>query len=166
MPLLLLIAFLVVPIVELAVIGAVSARLGIGWTLLLLLADSVAGAVLVRHEGRRAWRRFRSALAEGRWPGDEVVQGALVLVGGALLLTPGFVTDAVGVVLVVPPTRHPVAAALRRWLTPGPLRDVRSEAGRGAGDQAGGAVFDVEVIAVEREDGDPQDLSDNGWHGR
>lgn len=163
MPLLLLIAFIAVPIVELVVIGAVSDRLGLGWTLFLLLADSVAGAVLVRHEGRRAWSRFRSALTEARWPGDEVVQGALVLVGGALLLTPGFVTDGVGLALVLPVTRRPVAAVLRRWLTPGPLRGFGAGDGGTAGGDAGdGSVLDVEVIAIERDDGDEWHAGDGG----
>lgn len=153
MPLLLLVAFVAVPIIELAVIGAVSGRIGLGWTLLVLVADSVAGAVLVRHEGRRAWQAFRGALAAGRWPADEVVQGALVLVGGALLLTPGFVTDGVGLLLVLPWTRPTIARWLRRWLTPRALRGVRED-GRGRG---GGAVLDVEVLSVEREEapGDP-----------
>lgn len=114
MPLVLLLAFLVVPIVELAVIVQVGDLIGFGWTLVLLLAMSVAGAMLVRREGTRAWRRFREAIAEPRLPTHEVVDGALVVLGGALMLTPGFVTDVVGLLLVIPVTRSVVARLVRR----------------------------------------------------
>lgn len=157
MPLLLLLAFIVVPLVELAVIGRVSAVMGLPATLALLLADSVVGAVLVKREGRRAWLAFRTALAEARWPGDEVVQGALVLVGGALLVTPGFVTDAVGLAAVLPPTRRRLSRLLRARLTPVPVQVLRAAAGgpgrgRGPAHTPGGDdVLDVEVVSVERD---------------
>jgi UPF0716 protein FxsA len=163
MPLLLL-AFIVVPLIELAVIGQVNDRLGLPTTLALLLIDSLIGAVLVRREGRRAWSAFRDALSNARWPGDEVAQGALVLVGGALLVTPGFVTDAVGLLAVIPPTRRLLSRLIRNRLTPAPLRFLRtggptSGAGRpGQGpprsrDRRGadGDVLDVEVVSVERD---------------
>lgn len=162
MPLLLLLAFIVVPLVELAVIGRISDWLGLPATLALLLADSVVGAVLVKREGVRAWAAFRNALSETRWPGDEVVQGGLVLVGGALLLTPGFVTDAVGLAAVLPPTRRVMSRLLRARLTPAPVRLFRSVT---EGDRPRGAagtardrttpdddVLDVEVVSVERDD--------------
>ncbi len=167
MPLLLL-AFIVVPLVELAVISQVGAAIGFWPTLALLLVDSLAGAVLVRREGRRAWTAFRAALSAGRWPGDEVVQGALVLVGGALLLTPGFVTDAVGLAFVLPPTRALVARLIRartasgaRSATgPGGWTRVGGDApgtrtaggGRRADGARHGTVLDVEVIDVERDE--------------
>ena len=74
---------------------------------------SLLGAWLLRREGARTWQAFRQALAGGRLPATEVADGALVLLGGALLLTPGFATDAVGLLCVLPPTR----AVLRRLLT-------------------------------------------------
>lgn len=159
MPLLvLLLAFIIVPLVELAVIGQVSARLGLPLTLALLLLDSVVGAVLVKREGRRAWLAFRAALSEARWPGDEVVQGALVLVGGALLVTPGFVTDAVGLAAVIPPTRRLLSRLLRTRLTPAPLRPLvtdrrpgRDRAVRRGSGPRDEDVLDVEVVSVERD---------------
>jgi UPF0716 protein FxsA len=102
---LLVLLFVVVPIAELAVIIQVGGWLGLGWTLVLLLAISLVGAMLVRAQGRSAWRRFVAALQEARAPAREVVDGALILIGGALLLTPGFITDFVGLSLLLPPTR-------------------------------------------------------------
>jgi len=113
MPLLLLVLFVVVPIVEIWVIVQVGQAIGIVPTLVLLLADAVLGTWLFRREGRRAWVALREAIAAHRVPAKEVADGALVVLGGAFLLTPGFVTDAVGVLCLLPPTR----AVLRKALT-------------------------------------------------
>jgi UPF0716 protein FxsA len=104
--------FIVVPIVELYVIIEVGQAIGVVPTLALLLADAVLGSLLLRHQGRGAWRRFNEALAQRRFPGREVADGAMIVIGGTLLLTPGFVTDIVGLLLLIPPTR----AILRRLL--------------------------------------------------
>ena len=109
---LLLVLFIVVPIAELAVIIQIGQEIGLLWTVALLIADSVLGSLLMRSQGRAVWRRFSEALQAGRPPAREVVDGALVLFGGALLLTPGFLTDIVGVALLLPPTR----AVFRRLL--------------------------------------------------
>jgi UPF0716 protein FxsA len=117
MPLLALVAlFIVVPLAELYVIIKVGEAIGLVPTLALLLADSVLGSMLLRHQGRAVWRRFNEALAAGRMPHREVVDGVLVIFGGAFLLTPGFLTDIVGVVLLVPPTRALVRGLLARRL--------------------------------------------------
>lgn len=113
MPLLLLIAFVVVPVLEIWVIVQVGQAIGVAATLVLLLADAVLGTWLFRREGRKAWAALREAIAAHRVPAKEVADGALVVVGGAFLLSPGFVTDAVGVLCLLPPTR----ALLRRALT-------------------------------------------------
>ncbi len=113
MPALLVAALIVVPLVELYVLVQVGSLLGIGPTLALLLAMSLLGAYLLRREGARTWRAFRQALQVGRLPAREVADGALVLFGGALLLTPGFATDLFGLACVLPPSR----AVLRRLLT-------------------------------------------------
>src|ERR687890_2150361 len=112
MPLLLVLLFIVVPIVELYVIIQVGEAIGVLPTIALLIADSVLGSLLMRAQGRAAWRRFNGALAQGRVPHREVLDGVLVIFGGALLLTPGFVTDILGVLLLLPPTR----AVVRRLL--------------------------------------------------
>ena len=105
-------ALLVVPVAEIALIVAVGSVIG-GWqTLALLLAESALGAYLVKHEGRRSWQALRVALNTGQMPGRELADAALILIGGALLLTPGFLTDLVGFFFILPFTR-PIT---RRWL--------------------------------------------------
>ena len=106
-------AFILVPLAELAVLIAVGDFIGLLPTLVLLLVVSVVGAWLAKREGLAAWRRFQLALADGRVPTVEVADGAMILLAGALLLTPGFLTDVVGILLLLPPTR-----ALVRRLTP------------------------------------------------
>jgi UPF0716 protein FxsA len=106
----LVIAFILVPLAELAVLIAVGDWIGLVPTLILLLVVSVAGAWLAKREGLAAWARFQRALADGRMPTVEVADGAMILLAGALLLTPGFLTDVVGILLLLPPTR----AAARR----------------------------------------------------
>src|ERR687890_386427 len=114
LPLVLL--FIAVPIAELAVIIQVGQAIGIWWTIALLVADSLLGSWLMRHQGRAAWRRFNETVQGGRVPAREVLDGALVIFGGALLLTPGFITDILGLVLLVPPTRAAIRAVLLRRL--------------------------------------------------
>ena len=105
-------ALLVVPVAEIAVIVAVGSVIG-GWqTLALLLAESALGAYLVKREGRRSWQALKVALGTGQMPGRELSDAALVLIGGTLLLTPGFLTDIVGFFFILPLTR-PIT---RRWL--------------------------------------------------
>ncbi|HEX4304788.1 MAG TPA: FxsA family protein [Solirubrobacterales bacterium] len=115
MGLLLVLLFIVVPIAELYVIIQVGGLIGVGPTLLLLLLDAILGSWLVKHEGRAAWRRFNQALAERRIPGKEVADGFLVILGGALLIAPGFITDIFGVFLLIPPTRAIARRVLRRF---------------------------------------------------
>lgn len=113
----LVVAFVVMPLVELYVILQVGHAIGVLPTLGLLVLDSVLGAWLVKREGIKAWRAFRRAIDERRVPARETADGALVILGGALLLTPGFVTDVLGAACVLPPTRSLVRRlALRRFL--------------------------------------------------
>jgi UPF0716 protein FxsA len=105
MPLLLVVLFIAVPIAELAVIIQVGQEIGVWWTIAILVADSILGSLLMRSQGRAVWRRFNAALHAGRAPAREVADGVLVIFGGALLLTPGFLTDILGLLLLLPPTR-------------------------------------------------------------
>ena len=139
---LLVVLFITVPILELFVILQIGGEIGVGWTLVLLVADSILGSMLMRSQGRVAWRRFNEALQAGRPPAREVLDGALIIAGGALLLTPGFVTDVVGLTFLLPPTR----AVLRRLL-------VRRFAGRmiasATARRPGRRGYDVEGQATE-----------------
>jgi UPF0716 protein FxsA len=110
----LLLLFIVVPLLELYVILQVGDAIGVLPTIGLLIIDSVLGAMLMRSEGRRAWTRFNLAISEGRVPAREAIDGVLVVFGGALLLTPGFVTDILGAVLLLPFTRPFVRRVLVR----------------------------------------------------
>src|SRR5918997_637877 len=106
MPLaLLILLFIAVPLAELYVILQVGEAIGAVWTILLLAADSVLGSVLLRSQGRAVWRRFNDSLQAGRMPHKEVQDGVLVIFGGAFLITSGFITDVVGLLMLLPPTR-------------------------------------------------------------
>ena len=109
----LVLAFVVMPLVEIYVLIQVGQVIGPWWTILLLIADSILGGWLIKHEGRRAWLALTTALNSGRMPAKELADGALILIGGTLMLSPGFVTDALGILLILPFTR-PIA---RRLLT-------------------------------------------------
>jgi UPF0716 protein FxsA len=141
-PLLALIAlFLVVPFLELYVIlEVVGPALGAPLTILLLAADSIIGALLFKSQGRSVWRRFNTALSEGRVPHREVIDGVLVIFGGAFLITPGFLSDIVGALLLIPPTRSLVRRFLVRRL------------GRRVVVSAPGRSYDVEGSAREYDD--------------
>jgi UPF0716 protein FxsA len=138
--------FIVVPIVELYVIIQIGSLIGVWPTIALLLADAVLGSLLLRHQGRGAWRRFNAALAEHRFPGREVADGLLIAIGGTLLLTPGFVTDILGAIFLIPPTRAIVRRLLRGYMgrrfmvigTPGP-----------SGPAAAGRSYDFDATAEE-----------------
>lgn len=107
------VAFIVVPVLEIYVLIQVGQVIGAWWTILLLIADGFLGSYLVKREGSRAWQALQDALRENRVPARELADGALILIGGTLLLTPGFLTDVVGLAAILPVTR-PVA---RRLLT-------------------------------------------------
>ena len=133
-------ALLVVPVVEIAAIIAVGRVIG-GWqTLVLLLLESLLGAWIVKREGVRSWSALQEALRSGRMPSRQLADAALVLIGGTLLLTPGFVTDVFGFFFILPLTR-PIA---RVWLEAvvarrllGPLGEWGPGRGAGADDPSG-----------------------------
>jgi UPF0716 protein FxsA len=147
MPLLvLLFLFIVVPLGELYVIIQVGQAIGALNTIGLLLLDSIVGSWLLRTQGRSVWLRFNQALAEGKPPAREVLDGGLVIFGGALLLSPGFITDGFGLILLLPPTRALVRRLLvrgfaRRFFVAGPLMG-----GFGPGRPPGGSPPDDDVV--------------------
>ena len=130
--LLLLVLFIVVPLAELYVIIQVGQEIGALPTIAILLLDSILGSVLLRSQGREVWRRFNAAMAAGRVPHREIVDGVAVIAGGALLLTPGFLTDVVGLMLLLPPTRALVRRVLVRRLGPRMVVSFMGAGRRGA----------------------------------
>jgi len=141
----LLLAFIVVPLAEIYVLIQVGQVIGVWWTILLLIADSVLGTWLIRREGGRAWRALQTALSSGRMPARELADGALILIGGTLMLAPGFVTDAVGILLILPLTR-PVARRLLTTVVARRLVVVPPSSRRPPGD---GPVVPGEVVDPE-----------------
>jgi UPF0716 protein FxsA len=157
---LLVILFIVVPIAELYVIIQVGQLIGIWPTLALLLADALLGSMLLKHQGRGAWRRFNEALAQRRFPGKEVADGVLIVIGGTLLLTPGFLTDIFGLLLLIPPTRAVARRVLRR-LTIGRFTIAGFPGSAGPLGQQGGqrASRDYDFYATAEEvPTEPRDL--------
>jgi UPF0716 protein FxsA len=157
MPVLFLLAlFIVVPIVEIYVIIQVGQAIGALWTVALLIADSIAGTLLMKSQGRAAWRRFQAALAEGRAPAREVLDGMLVIFGGAFLLAPGFITDIFGALFLIPPTRAIMRRLLMRRFTFALLSDMPSPLRPGAGRRrpppGRPSDFDVDGTAHEIDD--------------
>lgn len=116
MPVLLLLVLIAIPLVEIYVIIQVGHAIGAWWTLLLLVAETVVGAWLVRREGRRAWRTLVDQLSQGIAPTRAAVDGAVILLGGLLLITPGFVTDFLGFLCVLPFTRPVVRRGVVGWV--------------------------------------------------
>ena len=146
---LLLTAFVVVPVIEIYLIIQVDAAIG-GWeTIGLLILDSVIGAWLVRREGFSILARVQGALGRGGLPTNELIDGLLVLVAGALMLTPGFLTDGLGLILLLPPTRALVRNRLKKRFA-GRIR-------------VGGTVYVTDVDATDvtvhgdKERGEPPD---------
>jgi UPF0716 protein FxsA len=135
-------AFIVVPLIEIWVLIQVGQVIGPWWTILLLILDSLLGTWLIRREGGKAWQGLRVALDSRRMPARELADGALILIGGTLMLTPGFVTDAFGILLILPFTR-PVA---RRLLTQVVSRRLLAGYTTRPGTGPGGPVVRGEVV--------------------
>ncbi len=132
------------PLAELYVVIRVAEAIGVLYALLLLVVSWPLGTWALRAEGRAAWRRLSAAVVAGRSPGREVLDGALILVGGALLIIPGFISDLLGAVALLPPTR----ALLRRQLA----RNLQSRLVVGAARFGRtGQPYDVDSTATELE---------------
>lgn len=106
--------FTLIPILELYTMVKVGSVIGVGTTILVVILTGVAGAWLARMEGFSTMMRVRESLNQGKMPADEMVEGLLILVAGILLLTPGFITDCMGLSMLLPFTRKPLARWLRK----------------------------------------------------
>jgi UPF0716 protein FxsA len=143
----LFVLLIALPIAELFVIVRIAEAIGVLPMIGLLFLDAAVGLWLMRSQGRAAWRRFNEALASGRPPAREVLDGGLIIFGGAFLIAPGFITDVVGALLLLPPTR----ALARRLLVRRFARSFVLRAARRGGPRPPGAVrdYDVEGTATE-----------------
>jgi UPF0716 protein FxsA len=139
-------ALILIPLAEIYLIIKVGEAIGWAATLGLLVLDAMLGSLLMRSQGRAVWRAARSSLREGRLPAREVLDGALVMVGGAFLIAPGFLTDALGAVLLVPVTR----TVIRKRITARFVRGLASGDRRSPGRSHRGS-YDVEGTAVDVE---------------
>jgi len=160
---LLLALFIVVPLVEIYVIIQVGQTIGAWWTILLLVLDSIFGSWLIKREGSRAFTGLREALNSGRMPATELADGALILIGGTLMLAPGFVTDGFGILMILPFTRPFFRRALSRVVASrlvvlgpggplgptGPLGQPRPGTARRPGPGPEGPVVRGEVVDDE-----------------
>ena len=112
----LLVLFILVPIAELCIFLTLGDYIGLKWTLLIILLTALIGAALTKLQGAKAMQNFRQAMAEGRLPHKEATDGLLILLAGAVLLTPGFLTDTVGFLLLIPPARAVIRGRLANYL--------------------------------------------------
>lgn len=163
---LLILLFLVMPVAELYVIIQVGQAIGVIPTLAILLLDGFVGAALARSQGRAAWERFNLALSAGRVPGGETFDGSMIILAGALLLAPGFITDVIGFLLLAPPTRSMLRGAVARlasrrvgfaWrvATPRGTDPARGDRRRGADQEHRDGAYDYEGTAREVPDPPP-----------
>lgn len=147
-------ALLLVPLVEITVMIAVGQQIGPWWTFGALVLLSFLGAVLVRHQGIRTWRRLQAAVRQGQEPRRELTDAGLVLIGGVLLVTPGFVTGAVGLFLLLPFTRPLTRVWVERLLASRlmVMGSYESWSVRGGRPPGGADVIEGEVVHDDRED--------------
>lgn len=107
-----LLAVLILPAMEVGILVWAGGQIGPWWVVLFILATGVAGTLLARQQGTEAIRRAKQGMAYGEAPQEEILDGICILVGSALLLTPGFITDGLGFLLLLPPTRKPI----KKWM--------------------------------------------------
>ncbi len=157
MGLIILALFIGVPIVEIAVFIEVGGWIGLWPTVGIIVATAMAGTAMLRHQGLSVLARAQQSLARQELPVAEIVDGICLLLAGALMLTPGFVTDALGFVLMVPVLRQAlVAPVLRRMAARGGLRGGFHAQGRsGPGDSGDDGVIDGEYEEVRPQDNKP-----------
>ncbi|MDZ7700753.1 MAG: FxsA family protein [Halobacteriales archaeon] len=146
---------LLIPLADILLLVWVAGQLGAVVTVALVVLTALIGMLLVRAEGRHTLRKLQRRLAAGEAPADELLDGALLIAAGAFLLTPGLVTDAVGLLLVIPVTRLPLRAAVKRWVAV-PLLD------RETGGFVTGRVYTAGAPFGRGPDGDVDDPVDLG----
>ena len=157
MALLIFLALLGVPLIEIAVFIQVGGWIGLWWTLTLIVATALAGTAMLRHQGLATLGRAQQTVERGQIPVQEVLDGVCLLVAGVLLLTPGFVTDVAGGLLLVPALRRRLQLwALARLAASGRINVGSSAFADGWRHQDGGDVIEGEVTNVDEDDDPPR----------
>ncbi len=113
----LLLLFTLIPLLELYILIKIGSYFGIITTILIVLGTGILGAYLAKQQGFRVWLRIQSGMGQGRFPGNELLDGLLLLVAGIVLITPGLVTDIMGFILLIPATQHMIREWLKNKLT-------------------------------------------------
>lgn len=108
----LLVAFLAIPVIEIYLLIQVGSVIGAGWTIFIVIGTAILGASLLRQQGLETWSRLTQSIAQGQLPPTMLVEGILLLLSGAFLLTPGFFTDSIGFLFLIPPARKALASYL------------------------------------------------------
>ena len=154
----LLIAFIAIPLIEIGLFIQVGGVIGVWWTLAIVLLTAVVGSWLVRMQGAHALAQLRGSLNELRDPTEPIAHGALILLAGALLLTPGFFTDACGLLLLIPPVR---AGVLRYLSTRVKVERFTVGGQRPQRHPRGPDIIDGEYSEVDPDESGPR--SPSGW---
>jgi UPF0716 protein FxsA len=112
----LLILFIIIPVVELYTLIEIGKKIGTLPTMGIIILTAILGAYLVKNQGFMILKKIKNNIKEGIMPGDSLIQGAIILAGGILLLTPGFITDTIGFIFLIPGSRKIVKKCLLKWL--------------------------------------------------
>jgi len=151
---LLFLLFLILPAVELALLIQVGSHIGIAETIFLILATGAAGAWLARREGLQVLRQIERETAAGRMPAAALMDGMIVVIAGALLITPGILTDALGLLCLIPKTRRVLQSAMQRWLEARVQRgdaNVNVHVTRGLWESRSGPIYDITPERADRD---------------
>lgn len=154
--------FFVVPFIEIALFITVGGAIGVAPTILLCIASAVLGATIVRHQGLQTLARLQERLRQGELPTDELAEGAALLAAGLLLITPGFFTDAVGFILLIPPARRWIILWLGRHFSGNAQRFYAHRRNDPYAESPRDPVI-IDVVAEEVENGTPQGNPDSPW---
>ncbi len=166
MALFLLVVFLGVPIIEIVAFIKVGSLIGVGPTIALTIATAIAGAALVRYQGFRTLMALRQNLDSGQLPVEPAIHAGFLLVAGLCLLTPGFITDTIGFILLIPAARLAIARWIWRYINRHGDVTIMAERHRSPGSpgSVNGPVINLEAQEIDDDDHPHQDGSPSPWH--
>lgn len=159
----LFIAFLAVPLIEITLFIQIGGAIGLGWTLLTVVITAIAGTYLVRQQGFATLAKLQSSFSDLKDPTEPLVHGAMILFAGALLLTPGFFTDAVGLALMIPQLRQAAYLAIRSRVNVQTFETHGSAAPGQPTYPRPGEVIEGEYHEVPEDGQDDRPSGQSGW---